>query len=226
MKARHDNSGSDYLQEIDSKQRNIVWPGPLVNSRGVDEFFWKGSPNPTVIQRIAAWLFGLVFLGIAFVLSYIAWNLGGSAWVIFGGGAIVFLMFGVRHIWSGIFAGAASSLTEKETWLSYALWLQSEKPRCKIEGGRTCYCSYPFLCHGYRSGKTRRSFAHLAPVGHFSAELSAASAERRVASDIPATIGLTGSILILVPNIGRRAHHRHEAGRRVCTVAAGGVERT
>ena len=112
MKARHQSPGSDYLKEIGDKQRNIVWPGPLVNSRGVDEFLWKGSPNPTLIQRIAAWLFGLVFIGIASVLLYIAWNLGGSAWAIFGGGAILFLVFGVRHIWSGTFRSQSTN-TEK-----------------------------------------------------------------------------------------------------------------
>jgi hypothetical protein len=103
MKARHDNSGSNYLKEIDNKQRNIVWPEPLINSRGVDEFFWKGSPNPTVVQRIAAWLFGFIFIGIACSLFYLAWSLRGSAWVFFGGGALLFALLGVRHIWSGIF---------------------------------------------------------------------------------------------------------------------------
>lgn len=104
MKRRHRKSGTDLIEDIRNNQRNIVWPGPLVNSRGVDYFFWKGSPNPSVIQRIAAWLFGLVFLGIALMLLDLAWNLGdGSAWLIFGGGAAVFLVFAVRHMWSGTF---------------------------------------------------------------------------------------------------------------------------
>jgi hypothetical protein len=101
MKARHHRSGSDYLKKIENKQRNIVWPGPLINSRGVDEFFWKGSPNPTVVQRIAAWLFGLTFTGIAFSLFYLAWSLRGSAWAVFGGGGLLFALMAARHIWSG-----------------------------------------------------------------------------------------------------------------------------
>jgi hypothetical protein len=98
MKARHHNSGSDYQKEIDNKQRNIVWPGPLVNSRGVDEFFWKGSPSPTMVQRISAWLFGLALIAGALSLLYLAWNAGGSAWVVFGGGAVLFGAMGVRHL--------------------------------------------------------------------------------------------------------------------------------
>jgi hypothetical protein len=47
---------------MEAKQRNIVWPHPLINSRGVDAFLWRGSTNPTLVQRIGAWLFGLTFI--------------------------------------------------------------------------------------------------------------------------------------------------------------------
>src|SRR5579862_9565643 len=98
---KHKPDPSHLEEEIRARQENIVWPGPLVNSRGVDEFLWKGSPNPTVIQRIAAWIFGLTFIGMAFALLALAWNLGGTAIVIFGGGALFSLALGVRHCWSG-----------------------------------------------------------------------------------------------------------------------------
>ena len=42
----------------------------LVNSNAaVDIFLWKGSPNPRIVQRIGAWLFGLFFctLGAAMI---------------------------------------------------------------------------------------------------------------------------------------------------------------
>jgi hypothetical protein len=60
MNGRQHDSGSDFLKEIENNQRNVVWPGPLVNGRGVDEFFWKGSPNPTTVQRVATLLFAAV----------------------------------------------------------------------------------------------------------------------------------------------------------------------
>jgi len=58
-----------FVADIKRKQKNVTWPDPLVNSRGVDQFFWRGSRNPTVVQRFAAWLFGLVFMiaGLAFL---------------------------------------------------------------------------------------------------------------------------------------------------------------
>jgi predicted lipid-binding transport protein (Tim44 family) len=33
-------------------------------SRQADKFFWTGSPAPTLVQRIAAWLIGGMLLGI------------------------------------------------------------------------------------------------------------------------------------------------------------------
>jgi hypothetical protein len=57
-------------QELAQKQRNTAWPDTLVNSRGVDEFLWRGSPDAPLVQRIAAWLFGIVFV------------LVGAAWLV------------------------------------------------------------------------------------------------------------------------------------------------
>ena len=58
-----------FIEEFKAKQRNTVWPGPLVNGRGVDEFLWNGSPDAPLVQRIGAWIFGLTFIsiGIGFV---------------------------------------------------------------------------------------------------------------------------------------------------------------
>jgi hypothetical protein len=49
-------------QAIAAKQNNIVWPGPLINSKAVDQFLWRGSSDPSAVQRVGAWLFGLVFV--------------------------------------------------------------------------------------------------------------------------------------------------------------------
>jgi len=50
-----------YIDEIHSRQRNIVFPDTVRNGRLVDVFFWRGASNPTRVQRIAAWMFGVVF---------------------------------------------------------------------------------------------------------------------------------------------------------------------
>jgi hypothetical protein len=50
------------IQEMRDKQSNLLWPQTLKNSRGIDGFLVRGSPNPTLVQRIAAWLIGLPFL--------------------------------------------------------------------------------------------------------------------------------------------------------------------
>ena len=56
------------IEEIKAKQRNTAWPDTIVNSRGVDEFLWKGSSDAPLVQRIGAWIFGLTF-----VLGSVGW---------------------------------------------------------------------------------------------------------------------------------------------------------
>ncbi len=57
------------LEEIEAKQRNTVWPDPLRNTRDVDVFLWKGSPDAPLVQRIGAWMFGIAFIlcGVGFL---------------------------------------------------------------------------------------------------------------------------------------------------------------
>jgi hypothetical protein len=52
---------SGLVRELRSRQKNIVWPDPLRNSRNVDEFLWRGSPNATPVQRLGATIFGVFF---------------------------------------------------------------------------------------------------------------------------------------------------------------------
>jgi hypothetical protein len=54
-----------FIADVERRQRNVVWPDPLVNARSVDQFFWSGSPSPTGVQRVAAWLIGLIFIGLS-----------------------------------------------------------------------------------------------------------------------------------------------------------------
>jgi hypothetical protein len=77
MKHRRANAGlENFIAEMRARQNNIVWPNPLVNSRNVDAFLWKGSPNPSLIQRTGAWLIGLVYVGLALVCLVIARSTG------------------------------------------------------------------------------------------------------------------------------------------------------
>jgi hypothetical protein len=69
VRRRHANAdGMKFISEIEAKQRNTVWPDTLVNSRGVDELLWKGSPYITTVQRIGVALFGLADLVMGFVM--------------------------------------------------------------------------------------------------------------------------------------------------------------
>jgi hypothetical protein len=58
-----------FIEDLKARQSNTLWPDTLKNSKGVDEFLWKGSPDAPLVQRIGAWIFGLTFilLSLAFV---------------------------------------------------------------------------------------------------------------------------------------------------------------
>jgi hypothetical protein len=62
--------------EIGAKQNNVLWPDTLRNSRSVDVFLWKGSPAPTLVQRIGAWAFGLFYIGLALLALSLARQTG------------------------------------------------------------------------------------------------------------------------------------------------------
>jgi hypothetical protein len=51
------------MDETRASQRNIVFPDTVRNGRAVDAFLWRGSPDPPLVQRIGAWMFGLAFIG-------------------------------------------------------------------------------------------------------------------------------------------------------------------
>ena len=55
--------GLDKLtEETRARQRNIVFPDTVRNGRLVDAFVWKGSPHPSIVHRIAAWMFGALLM--------------------------------------------------------------------------------------------------------------------------------------------------------------------
>jgi hypothetical protein len=53
----------NFIEEMQSRQRNIDWPDRIRNAWRVDEFLWKGVARPIPVQHIGAWMFGIVFLG-------------------------------------------------------------------------------------------------------------------------------------------------------------------
>jgi hypothetical protein len=80
------------IEDIKAKQKNLVFPDTLRNSRSVDEFLWKGSPNAPLVQRVAAWMFGLFFVlaGVAFLdvsyqKHYLIFGVLSIGWFLVGG---------------------------------------------------------------------------------------------------------------------------------------------
>src|SRR6266404_8742491 len=60
------------IDESRASQWNIVFPDTVRNGRAVDVFLWRGSPNPLLVQRIGAWMFGLLFIGSGLLLFSVA----------------------------------------------------------------------------------------------------------------------------------------------------------
>ena len=61
-----------FIDESRDRQRNIVFPDTVRNARAVDVFLWRGSPDPPLVQRIAAWMFGLMFIFLGFAIFALA----------------------------------------------------------------------------------------------------------------------------------------------------------
>jgi hypothetical protein len=87
----------EQLDELKSRQDNIVWPGFVSNARRIDEVLFQGADHAPLVQRFGAWLLGLaaVLVGLSLVslgakASYIVVALGlgfvmlGAFWIIRG----------------------------------------------------------------------------------------------------------------------------------------------
>jgi hypothetical protein len=62
------------IEEVEAKQKNTAWPDTRKNSRSVDAFLWKGSPDAPLIQRMGAWVFGLFFILCGMVCARLAYT--------------------------------------------------------------------------------------------------------------------------------------------------------
>ncbi len=60
----HHRKLDDFIDETRARQRNIGFPETVRNSRSVTAFLWKGSRNPTLVQRIGAWILGLAWISL------------------------------------------------------------------------------------------------------------------------------------------------------------------
>jgi hypothetical protein len=71
-----------FIEESSARQRNIVFPNTVRNGRSVDAFLWNGSPDPPLVQRIAAWMFGLSFLFMGFAFLAAGFVHRDDAWIL------------------------------------------------------------------------------------------------------------------------------------------------
>ncbi len=61
----HHDELDEFIRQTRWRQRNIVFPDTVRNTRSVNVFLWKGSADPSLVQQIGAWVFSLVFFGYA-----------------------------------------------------------------------------------------------------------------------------------------------------------------
>ena len=62
------------VERLLERQMNITPPDVLRNSRGVDEFLWKGRSNPTPVQRVGAALCALALLISGVVIVWLGFS--------------------------------------------------------------------------------------------------------------------------------------------------------
>jgi len=67
----HQEGHAELLAEVESRQRNIVWPDTMRNSRGMDELLWKGSLTATKVQRVGIAVWGLLFLSLGLFFMFV-----------------------------------------------------------------------------------------------------------------------------------------------------------
>jgi hypothetical protein len=113
MNGKTDRSSHERgIEEIEAKQSNTVWPDAMVNSRSVDEFLWKGSPDAPFVQRIGAWIFGVFF-----IFGGLAWLVGAyerDSWVI-AALSIVWFLVGGKMFLNGFRRRRATRPKKKKT---------------------------------------------------------------------------------------------------------------
>jgi hypothetical protein len=80
-----------YIESVEARQRNTIWPDVLRGSRSVDELLWKGARDAPLVQRIGVLILALAYLVVAVVFISMAveqgsWFAGTFAAILFGVG--------------------------------------------------------------------------------------------------------------------------------------------
>lgn len=100
----HHRPEEDFIKDLRAKQQNVVWPDPVVNASRVDKFLWRGSLNPTWVQRVGAWIVGMTFMGSGLVfllLASQAWHQDAVEAITFGGFGTGLLSVGIKMFLNG-----------------------------------------------------------------------------------------------------------------------------
>jgi hypothetical protein len=67
-----DKELDSYIESAEARERNVIWPDVLRNSRSVDEFLWKGARDAPLVQRIGAVILALAYLIVALAFISLA----------------------------------------------------------------------------------------------------------------------------------------------------------
>jgi hypothetical protein len=69
------------MHEVNSRQRNTIWPDILRNATRFDGFVLKGSARASLLQRLGMAFPGFVFLAFTALWAYLAIT---KFWALFG----------------------------------------------------------------------------------------------------------------------------------------------
>jgi hypothetical protein len=78
------------IRQIGVRLGGTAWLGAAGRGRAIDAFIWRGSANPTPVQRVGAWIFGLLLLAQGSVIALQARRIGSVPTMVVACGAILF----------------------------------------------------------------------------------------------------------------------------------------
>lgn len=87
-------------EEAEAKQRGVVWPDMLRQSRSIDGFLWNGDRKAKPVQRAALVLYSIMFLFLSVGFLAVAWKINDDliSRVACTGIGLLFGVFTVRFI--------------------------------------------------------------------------------------------------------------------------------
>jgi phosphotransferase system glucose/maltose/N-acetylglucosamine-specific IIC component len=102
-------------EEIEAKQRTVLFEDGLRAGKSVDDFLWKGDPNAKPIQRAGLVVFGLTFWLLGILLIAISWAKDeGIATVIGSLIGSAFVLVAIRLFWNAFLRPNKISKDEKD----------------------------------------------------------------------------------------------------------------